>query len=330
MTGWRLIIFLLLLGGVLSTLGDLLGSRIGKARLSIFKLRPRRTAVLITILTGSLISGISLSLMIFVNDKLRIGLFELDDIQAELKEKREELIPLNKQREALQLKINKAEKELIKMSKGLSAFRKGEVVIASGQSLGTFNVRLLENSNVKEEIENIIRRANFNAFIKVSPGKIPDRRMVLVRRDHIARLEKIISDKREWVVIIRSAANVLLGEDYVYAFPEVVLNKNIVKKGELISSETINNFEIKNKPLEQQIKNLLASTLAEVKRRGSLATEIQVESESMSKLLSLYSLNENLNLKVDAVSKERSDTADRISILLIANQIKNNINTSER
>ena len=71
--------------------------------------------------------------MIFVNEKLRIGLFELDDIQAELKEKREELIPLNKQREALQLKIIKAEKDLIKMSQGISAFRKGEVVIASGQ-----------------------------------------------------------------------------------------------------------------------------------------------------------------------------------------------------
>ena len=118
----------------------------------------------------------------------------------------------------------------------ITSFRKGEVVITSGQSLGTFNVRLLENSNVKEEIENIIRRANFNAFIKVSPGKVPDRRMVLVRRDHIASLEKIISDKREWVVFIRSAANVLLGEDYVYAFPEVLQNKNIVKKGELILS----------------------------------------------------------------------------------------------
>ena len=216
------------------------------------------------------------------------------------------------------------------MSKGLYAFRQGEVVIASGLSLGTFNVRLLENSNVKEEIENIIRRANFNAFIRVSPGKIPDRRMVLVRRDHIASLEKLISDKREWVVIIRSAANVLLGEDYVYAFPEVILNKNIVKKGELISSEKIYNFEIKNKPLEQQIKKLLASTLAEVKRRGSLATEIQVESDSMKKLLNLYSLNQNLNLKVDAISKERSDTADKISIFLKANKINNNINISDK
>ncbi len=329
MTGWRLIIFLLLLGGVLSTLGDLLGSRIGKARLSIFKLRPRRTAVLITILTGSLISGISLSLMIFVNEKLRIGLFELDDIQAELKEKREELIPLNKQREALQLKIIKAEKDLIKMSQGISAFRKGEVVIASGQSLGTFNVRLLENSNVKEEIENMIRRANFNAFIKVSPGKIPDRRMVLIRRDHIASLEEIISDKREWVVIIRSAANVLLGENHVYAFPEVIPNKNIVRKGELISSEQINNFELTTNSLEQQVKNLLASTLAEVKRRGSLVTEIQVESDSMKKLLSLYRSDQKINLKVDAISQLRSDTADKISILLRTNQSQNNIYSSQ-
>ncbi len=325
MTGWRLIIFLLLLGGVLSTLGDLLGSRIGKARLSIFKLRPRRTAVLITIFTGSLISGISLILMIFVNEKLRIGLFELDDIQAELKEKREELIPLNKQREALQLKINKAEKELIKMSKGLSDFYQGEVVIASGQSLGTFNVKLLEDSNVKEEIENIIRRANFNAFIRVSPGKIPDRRMVLVRRDHIASLAKIISDKREWVVIIRSAGNVLLGENYVFAFPEVILNKNIVAKGELISSENITNYKIKNSSLKQQVKNLLASTLAEVKKRGSLATEIHVESDSMQYLLSLYGSNDKLDLKVDAISQSRSDTADPISIILRVNQFPDTI-----
>ena len=99
MAGWLLIIVLLLLGGTLSTLGDLLGSRIGKARLSIFKLRPRRTAVLITILTGSLISAISLSLMLLVSRELRVGLFELDDIQAKLKESKQALLPLKKQRE---------------------------------------------------------------------------------------------------------------------------------------------------------------------------------------------------------------------------------------
>ena len=33
MSGWALILVLLVLGGVLSTLGDRLGSRVGKARL---------------------------------------------------------------------------------------------------------------------------------------------------------------------------------------------------------------------------------------------------------------------------------------------------------
>ncbi|MDP4708140.1 MAG: DUF3084 domain-containing protein, partial [Cyanobium sp. MAG_237] len=35
MTGWLLILALLALGGVLSTLGDRLGSLVGKARLSL-------------------------------------------------------------------------------------------------------------------------------------------------------------------------------------------------------------------------------------------------------------------------------------------------------
>jgi uncharacterized protein (DUF3084 family) len=87
-SGWLLILALLLLGGVLSTLGDRLGSLVGKARLSLFKLRPRHTAVLITVLTGSVISAVSLGLMLLVSQQLRVGLFELDQIQARLQASR--------------------------------------------------------------------------------------------------------------------------------------------------------------------------------------------------------------------------------------------------
>ena len=91
MSGWLLILALLVLGGVLATLGDRLGSRIGKARLSLFNLRPRNTAVLITVLTGSLISAISLGLMLAVSERLRVGLFELDGLQQRLREGRSSL-----------------------------------------------------------------------------------------------------------------------------------------------------------------------------------------------------------------------------------------------
>ena len=91
MSGWLLIIALLLLGGVLSTLGDRLGSRVGKARLSLFNMRPRRTAVVITVLTGSLISALSLGLMLLVSRQLRVGLFELDGLQQKLQDSRRQL-----------------------------------------------------------------------------------------------------------------------------------------------------------------------------------------------------------------------------------------------
>jgi len=87
-SGWLLILALLLLGGVLSTLGDRLGSKVGKARLSLLGLRPRSTAVLITVLTGSLISAISLGLMLLVSDRLRTGLFELDQLERRLRDSR--------------------------------------------------------------------------------------------------------------------------------------------------------------------------------------------------------------------------------------------------
>ena len=91
MSGWLLIIALLVLGGVLSTLGDRLGSRVGKARLSLFNMRPRRTAVVITVLTGSLISALSLGLMLLVSRQLRVGLFELDGLQQKLQDSRRQL-----------------------------------------------------------------------------------------------------------------------------------------------------------------------------------------------------------------------------------------------
>ncbi len=316
MAGWLLIIVLLLLGGILSTLGDLLGSRIGKARLSVFKLRPRRTAILITIFTGSLISAISLSLMLVVSRELRVGLFELDDIQAKLKESRQALVPLKKQRETLEMKIKKAEKDLVKLGKDLFAFRQGEVVIASGQSLGIFLVKLDNKSNAKEEIESLLAKANFNAFIRVKPGNTPISRIVLVRRDHIERLEEKISDKREWVINIRSASNVLLGEGFLYAFPVALPNKNIVRKGEVIASLNIRNVKLTRDFLRKQIKILIASTLAEVKTRGSFATEILVDSNSIQKLFDQLEFKRESILKLDAISIRKSDTADKVSVRL--------------
>ena len=106
MSGWLLILALLVLGGVLSTLGDRLGTKVGKARLSLFNLRPRKTAVVITALTGALISAVSLALMLLVSERLRVGLFELDQLQERLRDSRTALV-----RSQAELRTRRAELE---------------------------------------------------------------------------------------------------------------------------------------------------------------------------------------------------------------------------
>jgi len=90
-TGYILIAAILILGGVIATVGDRIGTKVGKARLSLFNLRPRNTAVLITILTGGLISASTLFILFAADEGLRKGVFQLEDIQKDLKHKREQL-----------------------------------------------------------------------------------------------------------------------------------------------------------------------------------------------------------------------------------------------
>ncbi len=124
MSGWLLILALLLLGGVLSTLGDRLGSKVGKARLSLLGMRPRRTAVVITVLTGSLISAISLGLMLLVSDRLRTGLFELDQLERRLREGREALQRSQSELTAAELGRQQARSQLSMVEAQAASLRK--------------------------------------------------------------------------------------------------------------------------------------------------------------------------------------------------------------
>ncbi len=82
--GLILIATVLVLGGLIATVGDRIGMRVGKSRLSLFNLRPRQTATLVSILTGSVISASTLGLLLITSEQLRKGLFEFEETQANL------------------------------------------------------------------------------------------------------------------------------------------------------------------------------------------------------------------------------------------------------
>jgi uncharacterized protein (DUF3084 family) len=110
-TGLVLIVAVLVLGGVIATVGDRLGTRVGKARLSLFKLRPRQTATLITIITGIVISASTFGMLFAVSDQLRTGVFELGKIQNNLKEARDELKNTATEKERIEARLKTARKQ---------------------------------------------------------------------------------------------------------------------------------------------------------------------------------------------------------------------------
>ncbi|MBW4468287.1 MAG: DUF3084 domain-containing protein [Pegethrix bostrychoides GSE-TBD4-15B] len=110
-TGLVLIVAALVLGGVIATVGDRLGTRVGKARLSLFNLRPRQTATLITIMTGIVISASTFGLLFAVSDQLRTGVFELNRIQDNLEEARSELRETAAKKEQVETRLQSARKQ---------------------------------------------------------------------------------------------------------------------------------------------------------------------------------------------------------------------------
>ncbi len=316
MSGWLLIIFLLILGGLISTFGDLLGTKIGKARFSILKLRPRRTATLITIITGSLISASSLSLMILVNRQLRVGLFRLGDLQRKLQESRQVLVPLKKERVELEKKIINKEVELKQLEQNVIALRSGQFVISSGQSLIIYEINSDSVTDFDARINNIIKNANRLTQKIVSPNSKEPKNVLYLRRNHIEELKNIISQGGEWIINIKSVTNVLKGEQYVYAFPEVIRNKVITVKGEIISKTFFSGKDLNNTTINNQINLLLTSTLAEIKRRGSLINEIKLRSDSVKELRKFIDQNRVIDIELKAISLRNSKTAQPVIVEL--------------
>lgn len=87
MYGIMLIVVLVLTGGVIAFIGDRLGSRVGKKKLSLFGLRPRHTSILVTIITGILITTVTFGILAIASKDVRTALFGMNKLKAELNEK---------------------------------------------------------------------------------------------------------------------------------------------------------------------------------------------------------------------------------------------------
>ncbi|MDC0834362.1 Myosin heavy chain [Geitlerinema sp. FC II] len=168
--GYVLIVSMLVLGCAIATVGDRIGTKVGKARLSLFNLRPRKTATLVTIVTGGLISASTLGILLAVDKQLRTGLFELEEIQQDLysarrdfqqtqqqKEKVEEdLVEARRRQQQVQQQLRSLDRALETVSQELSEVLEQQVL--TEEQLARTEARLQEAEVLRREAEVEIAR----------------------------------------------------------------------------------------------------------------------------------------------------------------------------
>lgn len=84
--GISIFLVLIIMGGLIAFLGDKIGSKVGKKRMTLFGLRPKYTSIIVTIISGTLISFMTIAVLAVVNENVRVALFGLNRLYAEMEQ----------------------------------------------------------------------------------------------------------------------------------------------------------------------------------------------------------------------------------------------------
>ena len=365
-------------------MGDRLGTRIGKARLSFLRMRPRRTAVVFTAITGSLISALSFAVLITINDRWRRGLFELgrieenlwttrenlDSIQDALATSREALVDAERSRNqaetevqglaertdrlqvqtrelqhtinmldgqrqqllneqdrlakavdrrdqelgALQEKINTQVNALDTLRRSITALRRGDVAIASNEPLAMAQVALPRPSEAQVAINSLLNQANRAAYERLLPGQQPTRQLIYIPTSEVERIARDLQTGHAWIVTIRSANNVLLGENSLLAFADVRPSRQVLEAGQILASTVVEEDERSPEAVNQRLSLLLATARNQASRLGALNTQIVLDDEALTTLVRTLVSRTDPQATLEAFSLQDGDTGDPLHL----------------
>ncbi len=207
-----LILAVLLLGGLIAALGDRLGSKVGKARLRLFNLRPRQTAVVVTVLTGTLIAASTLSILFALSKNLRQGVFMIDEIRTQERQARAELNRVADEKIQVEQELERARREQTAIRERLIELNHNYQEANIQLDLVTQQAKLLEEevtSLQKEKAELSQLREELKSQIEELRAKINQQNQILGNKQ--AEIDKL-QEQQETLQIIISKRDETIGE----------------------------------------------------------------------------------------------------------------------
>ena len=191
MEGIYLILVMIVTGGAIAFIGDKLGTKIGKKRLSILGLRPRHTSMVVTVVTGCLITGLSIGFMALISENVRTALFGMEELRQTMDLTLKELDEATENLSLAQSEFEKANSNLRESKEEILVLKdEQEELRAESDRLKEGNERLeATNSELSAQNENL---SSTNATLEADNKKLGEFNVTLT-----ADNEKLSSDNEK-------------------------------------------------------------------------------------------------------------------------------------
>ena len=165
MYGLMLIAILVLTGGAIAFIGDRLGSKIGKKKISLFGLRPRDTSTIMTVVTGILITTFTFAVLAATSENVRTALFGMEQLNRTIAENEKKLTNSTKELEDSHKelsRLHKQEDDLKKYARELSdgnavLEREKEILTLQNSDLSLTNGKLVKDNASLQEKNDALR-----------------------------------------------------------------------------------------------------------------------------------------------------------------------------
>lgn len=118
---WMLILSLIGASAIVAYVGDFVGMKIGKRRISLFGLRPRYTSSFITVLTGIMITVVTLWLLSMTSETVRTALFSMKFVQRQITQLTSQLQESRQEYQEMEFKLFASQDDLQRKQAELKA-----------------------------------------------------------------------------------------------------------------------------------------------------------------------------------------------------------------
>lgn len=267
---------LIIISGSIAYMGDKLGSTLGKAKISLFGIRPKHTARFIAIVSGMLITATTIAIIAIFTEDGRILLAGAEKIRMELKEnsikiksQQESLRVLNDEKVRLDGTVNELEaqkntllsqiNEYKQISSNLANIREKKLIFSVNDILLSKNIE--KDKSPKELVDGLLQELN-SSLSKHKTGFWSNtgskQRFYLPDKDYQNLIIDLNSSNSPLKIKILAKSNTFEGE----FVPVRVISEPVTKlfdKNEIILSVKVKNTTSENDLIKylQDAKNIM-------------------------------------------------------------------------